>query len=360
MDVLIDTVFLNNTLLQWISAGVIAALSLIVLWLVQVIIVQRLRRITETTKTQIDSLALDLVANTKLWLIIFVALYLGSLTLFFETDRVPNFLRTLAVIAMLVQGALWGTQVIAFLLRQYVQGEPEDEVSGESAYSLLNFVLQVVLWSVIVLMVLDNIGIQVTSLIAGLGIGSVAIALAVQEILSDIFASLSIVLDKPFVVGDTIEVDQFRGAVEHVGLKTTRVRSITGEELIFANSDLLESRIRNYRRMQQRRVVIMLGVAYETPHETLERIPAMVEAEIEKLDTVRFDRAHLKEMGGSALMYEVVYWALLPDFRTYMDTLQAVNLALLGRFEQEGIDMPYPTQRVYVERTEQPEPDIPV
>lgn len=356
MDFLTNT-FLGNTLLQWIGAALVIVLTLIVMGLIQRFLVKRMRKLTDATHTELDGLALDLVANTRWWSIFFVALYFGTLPLVFPTDTVNDVLRAAAIIAALIQVALWGNQIIEFLLKRYIEGEPKDDVSGQTAYSLLKLMLRIVLWSIVVLMALDNIpGIEVTSLIAGLGVSSIAIALAVQTILGDIFASLSIVLDKPFVVGDSIEVGDYMGTVEHIGLKTTRVRSLTGEELIFANSDLLESRIRNYRRMHERRSVLTLGVAYETPPDVLENVPQMIQSVIDGVENVRFGRAHLKEMGSSTLNYEVVYWVLTPDYNDYMDTLQAINIGLLRRFGEAGINMPYPTQHVYIERTGITEP----
>ena len=353
MQIFLET-FLGNTVLQWIFAGAIIAIVLIVVSLLKRLVTTRLRRTRAARDMQFDGLAAELAGKTRTWLIFFAALYLGSLTLILP-ERATQFLRTLAIIALLVQGALWGNQIIAFLLSRYVRYEAEDEVSGESAYNLLNFVLRVVLWSLVLLMVLDNLpGVQITSLLAGLGVASVAVALAVQTILSDIFASLSIVLDKPFVIGDAIEVGEYSGAVEHIGLKTTRIRSVTGEELIFSNSDLLNSRIRNYRRMNERRTAITLGVAYETPYDKLQAIPAIIEQEMASIELTRFDRAHLKAMGNSALLYEVIYWVLVPDYRTYMDKLQEVNLRLLKRFEAEGINLPYSTQRVVLSSPQGP------
>lgn len=352
MDFLLET-FLGNTLLQWIGAAVAIPLTLVALWVFQHIVLTRLRRLADATKTEIDGLVIDCLSDIRWWVVLLVALYFATLPLVLP-DVVGNTFRSLAIAAVLIQIGMWGAQIIAFLLRRYVAGEAEDGVGEGTAYGLLNFVLRTLLWSIVVLMVLDNLpGVQITSLIAGLGIGSVAVALAVQEILSDIFASVSIVLDKPFVVGDSIEVGTFSGEVERIGLKTTRVRSVTGEELIFANSDLLESRIRNYRRMRERRGVIAVGVAYETPYDKLARIPGIIQAEFEKIDDVRFDRAHLKSMDEFALVYEIVYWVLVPDYRTYMDTLERINLSLLRCFEEEGISLPYPTQRLLMREAQE-------
>jgi small-conductance mechanosensitive channel len=198
------------------------------------------------------------------------------------------------------------------------------------------------------LLALDNLGFDITALVAGLGIGGIAVALAVQSVLGDLFASLSIVLDKPFVIGDFIIVDQYLGTVEHVGLKTTRIRSLSGEQVIFSNSDLLTSRVRNFKRMYERRIVFEVGVTYQTSYENVAAIPSMIRSIIEAQGETRFDRSHFKSYGDSSLVYETVYYVRSPDFNVYMDTQQAINLALYQEFAKRGIDFAYPTRTLYV------------
>ena len=195
---------------------------------------------------------------------------------------------------------------------------------------------------------LDNLGYNVTALIAGLGVGGVAVALAVQNILGDLFASLSILFDKPFVVGDFLIVDEHMGSVEHVGLKTTRVRSLSGEQLIFSNSDLLKSRLRNYGRMYERRVAFQTGVTYETPREKLKLIPGIMRAAIEAQQKTRFDRSHFAAYGDFSLNFETVYYVLGPDYNLYMDIQQAINLQIHEQFEAAGIEFAYPTQVLHL------------
>ena len=204
--------------------------------------------------------------------------------------------------------------------------------------------------SIVALIALDNLGIDVTALIAGIGIGGIAIVLAVQNILSDLFASLSIIIDKPFVIGDFIIVGDLMGTVERIGLKTTRVRSLSGEQIIFSNSDLLSSRVRNYKRMYERRVAFSLGVTYDTKVELLERIPSMIEEIIGSQENTRFDRCHFKSFGDFALIFETVYYLLTPDYTAYMDAQQGINLAIARRFEEEGIEFAYPTQTIHLAR----------
>jgi small-conductance mechanosensitive channel len=202
---------------------------------------------------------------------------------------------------------------------------------------------------VALLLALDNIpGIEVDALIASLGIGGIAVALAAQNILGDLFASLSIVLDQPFVIGDSITVGEYVGTVEHIGLKSTRVRSLTGEQLIFSNSDLLNSRIRNYGRMEERRVSFTLGVTCQTPYEKLVEIPGMIQEIIAAQPQTRFGRAHFKAYGDFSLNFEIVYCMLTSDYDVFMDIQQGINLEILRRFAEEGIELAYPTQTVFV------------
>jgi small-conductance mechanosensitive channel len=218
--------------------------------------------------------------------------------------------------------------------------------------SAIGFIGKLVVWSVVLLLALDNLGVQITTLVAGLGVGGIAVALAVQNILGDLFASLSIVLDKPFVVGDFLIIDNYLGSVEHVGLKSTRIRSLTGEQLIFSNNDLLRSRLRNYGRMYQRRVAFNIGVVYQTPREALKKIPGILQNAVEGQENVRFDRSHFKEYGDFSLNFETVYYVLVPDYNTYMDIQQAINMKIHEEFEGEGIEFAYPTQTVFVTGTE--------
>jgi small-conductance mechanosensitive channel len=183
------------------------------------------------------------------------------------------------------------------------------------------------------------------------------VALAAQNILGDLFASASIVLDKPFVMGDFVIVDDHLGTVERIGLKTTRIRSLSGEQLVFSNNDLLQSRIRNFKRMYERRVVFSIGVTYQTPHDKLAEIPALLRAAVEAREQVRFDRAHFKEYGDFSLNFEIVYYVLSPDFNIYMDIQQAINLEIHREFERRDIEFAYPTQTIFVERAGTPGTD---
>jgi small-conductance mechanosensitive channel len=213
----------------------------------------------------------------------------------------------------------------------------------------LAFIGQLLLFTLLLLLALDNLGIDVTALITGLGIGGIAVALAAQNILGDLFASLSIVFDKPFVLGDFIIVGSDMGTVEKIGLKTTRLKSLSGDQLIFSNNDLLKSRIVNCRRMRERRVAFSVGVACGPPREKLEQIPSMLREIVQSQKEVRFDRAHLKELGGYSLNFEVVYFVLTPDYTVYMDIQQSINLAIYEQLAEMSVELAYPTQTLRLE-----------
>lgn len=348
MDFL-NLTFLNNSLRAWLIALLIAVASTITLLLIKRIFVSRIIPFTDKTKTRYDNLIARVLSHTKFFLLGILAVYVGSLTLEFpETTR--YWLHRAALVTVLIQVSLWGNALITYSIQQYQEDHLEDGAARVTTLRVASFVIKLVLFSIILLLALDNLGIKITTLIASLGVGSIAVALAVQNILADLFASLSIALDQPFVIGDFIIVDNYLGTVENIGLKTTRLRSLSGEQLIFANNDLLNSRIRNYKRMGERRVLFSFGVTYQTPYAKLRMIPDLVRKIIEANKDTRFDRAHFKAFGDSALNFEVVYYVLTPDYNEYMDIQQEINLALVKHFELEGVEFAYPTQTLFLKQ----------
>jgi small-conductance mechanosensitive channel len=343
--------FYHNEMWRWILAGAVVLFVAITLWLFTRLLLKRLSRWAQRTPGRLDDLIVDLLGKTKLLFLIVVSLYSGSLAV--DLPAVANqVLRAISIIALLLQAGFWGNALISFWIARSVKRRLEEDAATATSLAALGFLSKILLWGVVLLVALDNIGVDITALVAGVGISGIAIALAVQSILGDLFASLSIVVDKPFVIGDFIIVGDLLGTVERIGLKTTRVRSLSGEQIIFSNSDLLASRIRNYKRMNERRVVFGLGVTYQTSHGMLERIPGIIREAIEAQPSARFDRAHFKSFAASSLDFEAVYYMLSPDYTLYMDTQQAINLFLVQRFEQLGIEFAYPTQTLYVNRQE--------
>jgi small-conductance mechanosensitive channel len=343
---LTDT-FYGNEIQRWLIALGVTVGALIVLRLVEQVLIVRMQRIAQKTHTVIDDVVIGALRKTKLLYLFIVSLFAGSLWLTLEPGVRSLILHTV-IIATLIQGGIWVSAGLQIWLEHYRKTEADG--ANRTTMNALSFLARLVLWVTVLLLVIDNLGIDVTALVAGMGIGGIAIALAVQNILSDLFASLSIVLDKPFVNGDFVVVGDMAGSVEHVGIKTTRIRSISGEQLVFSNSDLLQSRIRNFGRMEQRRVVFSLGVTYQTPAEKLERIPSLIRAAIDAQEKVRFDRSHFASFGDSSLNFETVYYVESSDYTQHMDILQAVNLRIYRTFEDEGIEFAYPTQTLFLEK----------
>lgn len=339
----------GNTPQQWLIAAALLLASLLVLRLVQALLRRRLRREADRPEQDWADSFYEAVQETRFWFLLVAAAYLGSQALSLP-EKERGLIAAVTIAALLVQFALWVNRLLVWGIAREAARRVATDAATAMTISAAGFLLRIALWAVVLLMILANFGVNVTALIAGLGIGGIAVALAAQNILSDLFASLTIVLDKPFVVGDFIIVGDFLGTVENVGLKTTRIRSLSGEQLIFPNNDLLQSRIRNMKRMKERRVLFNVGVVYETPPELLERISGMLREIVESQHNVRFDRAHFQRFGDFSLVFEVVYFVLVPEHAVMMDTQQRINLAISRRFAAEGISFAYPTQRLLLQR----------
>ncbi|ADU50741.1 MscS Mechanosensitive ion channel [Thermaerobacter marianensis DSM 12885] len=339
---------LGNPVWRWLVALGIALAVLVALKLVRDRVAGRLARLAGRTAGAWDDFLVELLQRrTGFVTLVVLAVWAGAQALVLP-EPVAFRIRQITGIVLVLQVALWANHAIGFFLTRVFKARGEDDDEVAAALAAAQLLSRVGLWTVVILVVLRQLGMDITALVAGLGIAGIAVGLALQNVLGDLFASLSIVLDKPFVVGDFIVVDNFAGTVQHVGIKTTRVRALTGEEIVIANADLLKSRIRNMKRMTERRVEFRIGVTYGTPVEKLERIPAMVREIIEAQPQVRFDRGHFKQLGDSALIFEFVYFVTDPDYVLYMDTQQAINLAIYRRFMQEGIEFAFPTQTVHL------------
>lgn len=344
---LLNYMLLGNTLQNWLIG---LSASLILFLLLEIVMrsgLLRLARLAKKTNTVWDDAITEALSRTHWFFVLIIALFAGSIYLEFP-DRFRSAIIGTTYIALILQAGLWLNRIGMYWLKQEANHRRENDPATVTTVTAIGFIGRLVLWSLVVILLLDNLGIDVTALVAGLGVGGIAVALAVQNILGDLFASMSIVLDKPFTVGDFLIINEHLGAVEYVGLKTTRIRSLSGEQLVFSNTDLLSSRIRNFGRMFERRVVFKLNVTYQTPRDKLKLIPEIIREAILEQDKVRFDRAHFQAYGASSLDFEIVYYVLAPDYNLYMDIQQAINLRIHERFEQEGIEFAYPTQTVYV------------
>jgi small-conductance mechanosensitive channel len=347
MDFL-EEVFLGNALRDWLIAAGILIAVLTSLKIIQKFSIYKLGKLAATTDNQVDDLIVHMLGQTKFLILLAASAYGASSVIIFKPS-VAALLQKAIILILIFQGGLWAGAGISFVLGRAAQKKMDQDSSSATTITFLGFVAKLILWVIVFLLILDNLGVNITGLVAGLGIGGIAVALAVQNILGDLLASLSIVLDKPFVIGDFVVVDALSGTVEHIGLKTTRIRSLNGEQLIFSNNDLLKSRIHNYKRMQERRIVFGFGVVYETPEEKLTLINDIVKELIEAREGVRFERVHFKEYGESELKYEVVYHVKGPDYKIYMDVQQMINLEIFRRFRKEGIEFAYPTTTVHLQ-----------
>jgi small-conductance mechanosensitive channel len=348
-----NLVFFNNTTLAWLTALGIAAGVALALYIAKKLGVHHMRTLAARTETKLDDIAVEALDGTRLLAIVIMGLFAGSKALALP-PAVHLFATRAAIVTGLIQAALWGNRALRAWLTDYYQNRAGDPARATSA-AAVGFIARTVLWAVLLLMVLDNLGVNITTLVASLGIGGIAVALAVQNILGDLFASLSIVLDKPFVIGDFIVVDKYLGTVEYVGLKTTRLRSLGGEQLVFSNADLLKSRLQNMTRMSRRRAVFTVGVTYDTPTATLRLIPAMLTEIVKAQDPVTFDRAHFSGMAASSLNFDVVYWVETADYVRYMDIQQEIYLQIMDRFAAHDIEFAFPTQTLLVRDARAPD-----
>lgn len=339
----------------WGMAAILFAATIFGLALLKRVLFGRLERLDERTDMDAFGIAAQVVERTNA--IFYVAVGLLVATTLVETpEGIASLVDAAIVIALFLQLGLWLSEAVAAGVERYNERLDSDPEQA-SALSVVRILGRMGVWAIIALLVLDNLGFDIVTLVAGLGIGGVAVALAVQNILGDLFASLSILVDKPFVVGDFIIVGDQMGTVEKVGLKTTRLRSLGGEQIIFSNNDLLQSRVHNYKRMEERRVVFEFGVVYQTPTAQLEQIPDMVRQTIEGHDDTRFDRVHFKAFGDSSLRFEVVYYVLSAEYLVYMDVQESINLNILEFLRDEGIELAYPTRTVHMaEQVEQSAP----
>lgn len=333
----------NNDLQAWLLAVGICLAVIVLLYGVKALLLRRLRQIAPHTDTYLDDLAIKILASTQPFFIFLMGVHAGAQVLSLP-PRSETILQHLSVTVFLLQAARWGDVGIKGWFHHYRLRRSAEDAASTTSTAALGFVARTALWVVILLMILDNFGVNITTLVASLGIGGIAVALAMQNILGDLFSSLSIVLDKPFVVGDFIIVDDVLGTVEYVGLKTTRLRSLGGEQIVFSNSDLLKSRIRNYKHMQTRRIVFAIRTPYQITKAQLLAVPALLREAVERQEMATFDRAHFKGYGSSSLEFETVYYVKSGDYGVYMDVQQAINIFLFERFAEQDIPFAYPTQ----------------
>ena len=335
----------GNVISAWGLAVLLAAGVLVAALVAKLLLLRRLPLPERGKDLHWPTVLREIVEKTTTIFIVIAAIYAGT-SLLELPSSVHGLISSAFVVALFIQLALWADRIASAAIAWRL-APLKAKAAMRNALSLIQFLVRVAVWSLALLLIFENLGFDVTALVAGLGIGGIAVALAAQNVLADLFSSLAIVLDRPFEVGDYIVFGDQSGTVEKIGIKTTRIRSLSGEQIVCANSDLLNSRVHNYKRMAERRIVFSLGVTYETPCDQLERIPGMLKQIIEAREQARFDRAHFFSYGDSALNFQIVYWVLSPDYSTYMDVQQAINFAVFRAFQEEGIEFAYPTTTLH-------------
>jgi small-conductance mechanosensitive channel len=347
---LLSRQFLGNSLQAWLTASLTAAILFVVLMVVRWLLVSRLGAVAARTINQIDDMVVALIRETRAWVLLVLAIDVGVAPLKLP-PRVELYLSPVAKLVLLWQAAVWGAGAIGFWVKHHLEHRAgTGDRAGIAMINAMGVGAKVILWILVMITALKSVfAIEITPLITGLGVSGIAVALAVQNILGDLLAALAIVFDKPFDVGDAIGVDTITGTVEHIGLKTTRIRSVTGEQIIIGNGDLLKSRLRNFRRMYQRRVLFNLDVTFDTPSEALAKLPTIIEQIVSAQSPVKFDRCHVSSFSESAIRIETVYYVLDPDYKKYMDVQQAINLEVLRRFAAEQVRFAFPSRTVYHE-----------
>jgi small-conductance mechanosensitive channel len=343
-----EHIFFGNSLADWIVAGLLAGGVWIGLSIVRRVIFSRYQQYSAAGHPTAVRLIFYLFGNTKQFFVLALALYAGQEDLSFP-PKVQHVVDNVVLVLLLLQIGLWAARSLKFYLEiKELERGPDRSFAG--SLEIINFVAHLLIWSLLTLVALENLGINITALLAGLGVGGVAVALALQSVLGDLFASLSIALDKPFVVGDRLVIDAFAGNVERIGIKSTRLRSDTGEQIILSNADILKSRVRNFGRAPEQRALATIRVDYATPADKLQAIPKLLERIVREQQNARFDRCHLTALGESFLQFELSYFVQQPKLNPLFDLQQAVNFRIVDEFRRLGVEFAYPTQRVVVDR----------
>lgn len=339
--------YLGNTVKDFLITASIIVVGLLIIRLFKKFLLSKLYKWAERTETTVDDFVVKGVERFALPVLSFLIIYWGLnfLALSEKASRVVEVATALIVTYFILRLV---STTIELILKSYL-GKQENGEEKVMQLGGIMLMINMVVWAVGLLMLFDNLGYNVTTIIAGLGIGGIAIALAAQNILGDLFNYFVIFFDRPFEVGDYITIDDKKGTVEHIGIKTTRFKSLNGEQLVLSNSDLTKSRLHNYKRMERRRIVFTIGVTYQTKAEQLREIPGLLKQFIEAHAKVTFDRAHFFSYGASSLNFEIVYFVESPEYNEYMDIQQSVNLKIFEEFEKRGIQFAYPTQTIFLE-----------
>lgn len=348
-NTLLSTSLLGISLANWLAMLCIILLSFTLARTVIGFVLRNLRTRAEKPGAHVSHIAIQVLSSTSNTLLLLAAILIGVGILDLP-ERWLTRVSSLWFVVAALQAGLWANRAVALAVHHYfVKHSQADVYQGSALATLSLWGAKVLLWAVVGLAMLSNLGVNITAFVASLGVGGIAIALAVQNILGDVFASLSIAVDKPFEVGDFIVVGSLAGTVEHVGLKTTRIRSLGGEQIVMANAEMIGSTIQNYKKLQERRIVFKFGLTYASQPQQIRQVTAALKDIIQRQDKTRFDRAHLLAFGDSSLDFEVVYIVLDASYNLYMDIQQAINLEMMEAFAKIGVRFALSSRSLYVE-----------
>ncbi len=339
-----EQIILGNPVEHWLTTFGATIVFWLALQFIKYITVKKVGKLAEKTETKLDDLAITLLDKTRFYFLIFVAFYYSSKLLVIP-PRFLLFWQHSIIVAIALQVVVWGNATIEFVFGKDSKIISK-EATNSASYGVLGFVSRLVMWSTVLLITLSNLGVNITAIVTGLGVGGIAVALAAQKILGDIFSSFIIVLDKPFEIGDFIVIGEFQGTVEKVGIKTTRFRSLTGEQIIMPNSVVIDSKLRNFKRMEERRVSFKINVEYGTPSDKLEQIPKLVEEILASTQQTRFVFSAFREFTDFSLIFETVYFVESSDYNLYLNVQEKINLAIYKKFADLGIRFAVPVRRM--------------
>lgn len=340
--------FMGNTVMNYANSLLIIGVALVIFALLKISVVRVLEKKTRSARGGLYKFLAQSLRKVILPAFIFGAIYLAINHLVLNKSLLKA-VHITYVVALTFLSVRFIVFMFDYIFVHYWLKDTDDEVELHGVKSIMP-VVKIVVYGVGLFFLLDNLGFKISTLLAGLGIGGVAVALAGQTVLKDLFSYFSILFDKPFKLGDFIVVGDFMGTVEHIGIKTTRIRSLGGEQLIFSNTDLTDSRVRNYKEMRERRVIFKIGVIYQTDENLLKEIPGIVKKIIVDEAEARFDRTHFCSYGDYSLNFEIVYYVLSRDYNKYMDVHQRINFQIFEKFKKKGIEFAYPTQTLFVNK----------
>jgi len=340
--------YAGNSIGKIVLLILIFSISIILVQLFKKYLLSQIKSWVINTNTEIDDLFIDGLERFGIPILRFLIFFwlFNLLKLTPEIEKWSSLIYKVVVIYFVVRFILY---LLRKILEQQVRKQGQSEAKIKQVAGIMA-VVNITVWAIALLVLFNNLGYNITAILTGLGIGGIAIALAAQNILGDLFNYFVIFFDRPFEIGDFIVVDDKKGTVEYIGIKTTRIRSISGEQLVISNSNLTSSRIHNFKRLESRRVIFNLGIKYGTNHQQLVKIPSIVKSIIENKLNARFDRAHFASFGDFSLNFEIVFYVDTSDYNAYMDVLEMVNLDIYEKFATENIEFAFPTQTLHVQR----------